>query len=420
LIAKQKILHRAILKPNSLWFHAAPTYNQAKAIFWKGLKQYTKIFRKKEPSESNLFVTLENGSEIHVIGMDKPERIEGRDLSWNGCHLAEFGDMKLNAWDDNIRPVLADTKGSAIIDGVPDPVKSGAANHKKLAQYACGGSIPKLETGIGAYAENSYDSDWSFYGWTSADVLDPEEIAKIKDTTDPFTFSVEYEASFDSVAGKVFYAFVPDYYPNGNLDNSIKYDNNLPIVMCFDFNVNPMTALLGHIKRNKDSKQEWLLFKGYFLKASNTEQLIRRIFDDFPESYTFFLTPCHSSISRQSSQEITTDGYKTDLLTIKTVAKEYGKNVVIRKRTQNPPIHKGISAANTMLNTRRLRYNPKDPGLRELQKDLESLTYKEGTSAIDESDKMRNHISAGARYLCDYYWRQRPEVDKSKLDGIIL
>lgn len=421
LIAKQKILYRAISTPETLWFHAAPTYNQAKAIFWKSLKAYTKIVRTKtQPSESNLYVTLDNGSEIHVVGMDKPERIEGRDISWNGCHLAEFGDMKPNAWDNNIRPVLADTKGSVIIDGVPDAVKAGAANHKRLAQYACGGSIPKLEDGVGAYIENPNDPDWCFYGWTSADTLDPEELRKIEETTDPFTFRIEYKASFESVAGKVYYAYTPDYYPNGNLDTSIEYDKNLPIVMCFDFNVNPMTALLGHIKRNKEGNQEWLIFKGYFLKASNTDQLIRRIFDDFPDSYSYFLTPCHSSIARQASQEITSEGYKTDLLIIKTIAKEYGKNVTIRKRTKNPPIHKGISALNSMLHTRKMRMNPNDPGVKELMKDCDSLVYKEGTSAIDESDKMRNHISAGARYLCDYYWRARPKNDNSLVNDMII
>jgi hypothetical protein len=34
----------------------------------------------KPPSESNLIIYLINGSEIHVLGMDKPERIEGTPL----------------------------------------------------------------------------------------------------------------------------------------------------------------------------------------------------------------------------------------------------------------------------------------------------------------------------------------------------
>jgi len=410
LIAKQKILNRAIKTPDTLWFHAAPTYNQAKSIFWEDLKKYTKVFRtKKEPSESNLSVELDNRSQIHVIGLDKPQRIEGRTKSWNGCHIAEVGDVKPNAWETNIRPVLADTGGSAILDGVPDPMKSGFAGHKKLAQYACGGSIPKIEPLIGAYGENKEDIDFSFYGWFSSDVIPPKEMESIRNTTDPLTYRIEYEASFEEIAGKVYYSFIPDYYPNGNLDKNIQYDQNLPIVMGFDFNVNPMTAVLGHVKRNEKGMQEWLLFKGYFLKASNTEQLIRRIFDEHPDTFTFVLTPCQSSIARQSSQEITADGYKTDLAIIKNVAKEYGKNLKVAKRSKNPPVHKGISAVNSKLNNKTLRINPQDPGLQELIKDLEWLTYKEGTSAIDESDKMRNHISACLRYPCEKHWPVKQE-----------
>lgn len=411
LIAKQKIYDRARNNLDTIWFHAAPTRDQAKAIFWEDLKKYTKRLQKKEPSESNLVVTLRNNSEIHVIGMDKPQRIEGRTKSWNGCHLCEFGDFKPDAWETNVRPVLADTRGSAIIDGVPDPLKTNFANHKKLAQYASGGSIPIAEAGQGVYGYNCDDPEWSFYTWFSADVLDPKELKSIKDTTDPMTYRIEYEASFEGLGGKVFYAFKPEHYPYGNLDRSIRYDPNIPITLAFDFNVNPMTALLGHVKTNAEGFQEWLLFKGYFLKSSNTEQLVRRILDEHSATFTFNLTPCQSSIARQTSQEITADGYKTDLIIIKRVMKEYGKNLQVFKRNKNPPIHKRVSALNMMLAHRRLRFNPNDIGLKEFQKDLEFLSYKEGTSAIDESDKMRNHISAGGGYLCDKHWRVGPEID---------
>ena len=364
------------------------------------------MYWKKEPNESNLHVTLENDSQIWVVGMDKPQRIEGRDKSWNGCHLAEFGDFKPKAWAENIRPVLADTLGSAIIDGVPDPYKANFANHKKMSQNACGGSIPDIEPWDGSYGSSG---EWSFYGWHSADVLDPVELASLKEETDPQTFRIEYEASFESMSGMVYYAFKPDYWKQGNLDTTVEYDKNLPIVMCFDFNVSPMTAALGHIKRDKDGKEYYLLFKGYFLKNSNTKQLINRIIDEHPDTHTFYLTPCQSSIARQSSQEITADGYRTDLAIIKTCMRESGRNIIIKKRAKNPPIHKRIRALNSMLASRRLVMNPNDIGLRELQKDFEELTYKEGTSAIDESDPMRNHISAALGYACEKYWPVKVE-----------
>lgn len=411
LIAKKKIFKRALLKKNSLWFHAAPTREQAKTLFWDSLKKYTQNFWAKEPNESSLYVTLLNGSQIWVIGMDKPQRIEGRDISWNGCHLAEFADFKPQAWEQNIRPVLADTLGSAIIDSVPDPFKSNFHNHKKLAQKACGGTIPLIEPFHGAYAECG---DWSFYGWHSADVLPHDEMVSLKAETDPQTFRIEYEASFEAMSGIVYYSFQSDYFPNGNLDEDVKYDPNLPIVMGFDFNVSPMTAVLGHV-RQVDGREEYHLFKGYFLKNSNTQQLIERIIDEHPDTKTYYLTPCQSSLSRQSSQEITDAGYKTDLLIIREAMREKGKNLIVQKRSKNPPIPKRIRAVNSMLASKRLRLNPNCPGLRELQSDFESLTYKEGTSKIDESDIMRNHISAACGYTCEKHWPVRPKNVKKPM-----
>ncbi len=409
LIAKRKILHRALINNDTLWFHGAPTYQQAKDIFWDDLKNYTRNIRTYK-SDSELYVRLRNGSEIHCIGLDKAERIEGRTKSWNGCHLAEFGDMKPGSWAENIRPVLADTLGSAILDGVPDPYKSGYSGHRKLAQHACGGSIPHTEHFDGAYGENG---EWAFYTWYSADVLPDSEIQGIKKETDPQTFRIEYEASFETIAGRVYHGFNPDYYPNGNLDKSIKYDKNLPIVMAFDFNVSPMTAILGHVVTGESKKQEYHAFKGYFLKNSNTRQLITRILDEYVDTNTFYLTPCQSSIARQTSQEMTRDGYRTDLAIIKEEMYKARKKLYIKKRSKNPAEHKAIRATNSMLFNNRLLFNPDDIGLREFQNDLEQLTYKEGTSAIDESDKMRNHISKAVSYLCEKYW---PVKNESKAD----
>ena len=81
-------------------------------------------------------VILKNGSMIQVIGLDKPERIEG--MPWHGCHITEIGNIKETAWGENIRPVLSDTNGWAILDGVPE----GINFLYDLALYACDGALP--------------------------------------------------------------------------------------------------------------------------------------------------------------------------------------------------------------------------------------------------------------------------------------
>jgi len=163
LISKRKILLAALQNSDHKYFHGAPTRQQAKQIFWKDLLHYTSYFRSKPPNNTELYVTLHNGSEIHVIGLDRPERVEGQ--VWHGCHITEMGNIKDGAWEENIRPVLSDTKGFAILDGVPE----GRNHYYDKALYASGGALPTTLPIKGAFAENPEDREWAYFTWFSAD-----------------------------------------------------------------------------------------------------------------------------------------------------------------------------------------------------------------------------------------------------------
>lgn len=92
------------------FFAGAPTRDQAKAIYWTDLKAMVpRALLRDKPRESDLVINLRNGAEICVIGMDRPERIEGR--PWNGGILDEFANMKPGAWGENVRPALSDRNG---------------------------------------------------------------------------------------------------------------------------------------------------------------------------------------------------------------------------------------------------------------------------------------------------------------------
>jgi hypothetical protein len=74
------------------YFLTAPTYGQAKKIFWRDLKKFLSgpFFTKdvRDVSESDLRVTLYHPKNRDrtvnwwVFGMDKPERMEG--IDWDG------------------------------------------------------------------------------------------------------------------------------------------------------------------------------------------------------------------------------------------------------------------------------------------------------------------------------------------------
>src|ERR1700728_5511217 len=95
-LAKRKLVSRAIAAPvfdNPRFFAAAPTRPHAKRIYWQDLKELIpEWMRARAPSETDLVIRLINGAEIHVFGMDRPERIEGS--PWDGGVLDEYGNMK--------------------------------------------------------------------------------------------------------------------------------------------------------------------------------------------------------------------------------------------------------------------------------------------------------------------------------------
>jgi hypothetical protein len=87
------------------YFAAAPTHDQAKKIFWDDLLKFSLSFtHTKRPNIAERIIYLNNGSEIHVLGLDKPQRIEG--IPWKGGGIDEFADIKPEAWESNIYPAL--------------------------------------------------------------------------------------------------------------------------------------------------------------------------------------------------------------------------------------------------------------------------------------------------------------------------
>ena len=103
--AKRFLSKQALSNQNEKYFAAAPTRDQAKKIWWDDLKALTlSVTHDKQPSESELKIFLPNGTEIHVIGLDRPERIEG--INWTGGVIDEIADIKPESMEANIMPAL--------------------------------------------------------------------------------------------------------------------------------------------------------------------------------------------------------------------------------------------------------------------------------------------------------------------------
>jgi hypothetical protein len=108
----------ALSNPGEKYFAAAPTHSQAKKIFWQDLKLLTfSPAHARRPSESEQIIYLPNETEIHVFGLDKPERMEG--INWTGGGIDEIADVKEAAVNENIMPALDTVDPRRALDSIP-------------------------------------------------------------------------------------------------------------------------------------------------------------------------------------------------------------------------------------------------------------------------------------------------------------
>lgn len=222
--AKRYVVHEGYkMHNNKSWsdpryFFAAPTREQAKAIYWNDLKALISqkdIFGK--PNETELKIRLINGTEFCVLGVDRPERIEGR--PWDGGILDEYANMRSDVWAEHIRPALSDREGWAWLIGVPE----GRNHYYDLVQKAL------LDS----------SGEWDVFSWKSSTVLSKREIESVKRDLDPLTFDQEFNASFITFAGRIYYQFDSKIHVG-----KLKYSDTKPLIFTFDFNISPGIAVI--------------------------------------------------------------------------------------------------------------------------------------------------------------------------------
>ena len=105
------------------FYHLFPTYAQAKKAVWDGIdKDGFRVIDHFPPglvekvSESELQVTLKNGSIYQLIGTDNIDRVVGTNPA--GCVFSEYALQNPRAWD-LLRPILAENDGWAIFNTTP-------------------------------------------------------------------------------------------------------------------------------------------------------------------------------------------------------------------------------------------------------------------------------------------------------------
>jgi len=220
--------------------------------------------------ETELTINLVNGAKIMVIGMDKPERIEGKSL--DGIILDEYGNMHPNVWPEHVRPMLSAPgrpPGWAWFIGVPE-----GRNH--YYDLFCDASRTDGEW-----------VNWDTFKWHSADIMDPAEVAAARGTMDPLIFRQEYEAEFVSFEGLAYYQF--NSAVNALESRAPKVKTHLPLSILFDFNHSPGVAIIAQEQdcpewmkaedKPLDDRMLMALDEIYIARGSNTLRVCEEIIE---------------------------------------------------------------------------------------------------------------------------------------------
>jgi hypothetical protein len=374
-LAKRRLVSEAFANAGKRYFAGGPTRDQAKRIFWNDLKALVPDWAKQgRPVETDLRIDLKNKSEIHVLGFDKPERFEG--TPWDGGILTEFPHFKATTWNENIAPALRDTKGWAIIEGVPE----GRNHYYELSQYA----------------RQSGDPEWADFAWKTADVRDPVEIEKERARLDERTFRQEYEGSFESYEGRAYVYYDPDTHRK-----STAYLPNLPVCIACDFNLDPciweiVQASGTHVRVLDEIKQRqtdiWKMCGEAKLRLERTigkECRNHRVifYGDFEHGQA------RSVSATASSWQILRNEFA-------------GWDVKFCLRG-HPRIVDRVNAVNSkMRNSQGKSFFQLDPKCIELHKDFEMVSLENLQTSTDVGD--RTHASDALGYMIDYEWPVKP------------
>ena len=346
--------------PDREVWYVAPTYKQAKMIVFKKLRKKLVDLRwLRKVNETNLSFELKNGSTISLKGADNYDSLRGVGLDF--LVLDEFADIDSEAWFETLRPTLADKMGRALFIGTPKGINWA----KDLFDLA-----------------EEFPLEWASFQYTTIEggQVTPEEVEAARRSLDIRTFRQEFEATFETFSGRVFYAFE-------RKNNILTFEQPVPyeLHIGIDFNVDPMSAVVAaRTSSGLHIIDEIKIF------GSNTDELVDEIKNRYPDK-RIVVYPDPAGAQRKSSA-----GGKTD----HTILKNAG--FTVKAPHAHNPIRDGVNAVNAKLRSSSgITTLFFDPRCKYSIECLEKQTYKEGTSQVDKSSGF-DHMNDALRYMVDY------------------
>lgn len=342
-------------KERILIWYVAPTYGMARDIMWDEMLEIIPRRWIKKVNETKMTIYLKNKVTFQLKGADKPDSLRGR-----GVHfiiLDEYQDFKAEAWEKVLFPTLTDKGGSALFIGTPKA-------------YNCLYDV---------YAKGQDKTQREWASWQFPTIMSPfipeSEIKQARANLDLKTFRQEFEASFETMSGRVYYPFERELHVG-----DYPFDKNCDIYVGQDFNVDPMCSVILQPRPNGEL---WAVDE-IFIRNSNTLEVCDELQKRYwRHSHRTRIFPDPAGANRGSQRG------ESDLDIFRQANFQ-----AIHYRRKHPPVRDRVNSVNMMLKsadgTVRLRINRKCTNL---IASLEQTIYKPGTTDVDKK--------AGTEHMAD-------------------
>lgn len=211
-----------------LYWHLLPTYQQGRKIVWNGMTRdgtkFLDAFPKelvKSKNETEMRLTLKNGSIYQVIGTDNVDVLVGTNPIF--CVFSEYSIQDPRAWD-YIRPILAENGGGALFIYTPR-----GRNH--------GYSLKQIAERNDNWYPSILPADKT--GAISEEVIQDERDSGMSEEM----IQQEYYCSFDAPLNGAYYAEQFKYLEENDRITKVPWEPNLPVDTYWDLGKTDATAI---------------------------------------------------------------------------------------------------------------------------------------------------------------------------------
>jgi len=378
----QEAIRLSYLNPRRMGLLGAPTYQMLRDATQATLFEIldTNRIPYEHNKAENTLRMKDTGSRIVFRPVDEFERLRGTNLAWFG--LDELTYTPEEAWL-RLEGRLRDPKAQRLCGFAVWTPKGYDWVYRKFVEAPSKG----YEVVVAQPYENRF---------LLARV--PDFYDRLQESYDERFFRQEVLGAYLSLSGGTVYSS----FARAENVKEVSRDQRLPLLWALDFNVDPMSSLVVQIAGGKV-----LVLDEIVVRNGTTTEASEEFLKRYPEHWAGVQIYGDAS----GNQRQTTGA--TDYEMIREYFQAHsGMALQYHVPRANPSVRERINLTNAKLRSAAGDVGLLvDPKCKELIKDLEQVTYKADSNAIDKDrDRMRTHLSDALGYLLWQECRMLPRI----------